>query len=194
MGLESPGRDEESLSYACPVTGATLAVPCPVGTCSYHLRQYKRLGFAVQSETNCLSVDMQETMEDSLSYAVRESGRVGYRDLEYYALFFKTTPDMLREIYELAVVQSRRIMLLHYYQSHLPQDYCSKCGQKNSKCKDNCASVAAYLASLIQDIQPIVLKLMDTGTVNACIWMDFRTKRALFEESVYETLEEMTHV
>lgn len=186
--------DETFVEYTCPITKATLQEPCEVRTCNYHIYQILKLGFNPSSPTNCLQVDFRRNYDDSLDFAVKESGRVGFRDLEYLSLYFKSSVDDLKEIYDKGYEQTRRIMLIQYYSMEIDTDrMCRICGRR--KCRSfKCEEVNVEISKLIKDIKPILLTIMAEEQIYACVWYDYRNQKQLFNEEQYKIMQGLEHV
>lgn len=172
------------------MTQATLSSPCTVTSCNYHLDQYTKLGLKPKCPTNCIAEDFHKAYDDDLDYAIKESGRVGYRDLEYLAIFFQTTPEVLKVLYETGIDQMRMIMLMQYYSMEIDLDStCQQCGRR--KCgglKDT--QISTYLDSLLITIRPMLNTMMTQHQMYACIWYDYRNKKELFKSDTYDKLKE----
>jgi len=153
----------------------------------YHVSKYRKLGFNPRSTSHCIAVDFKEQLQDSIDFAVQESGRVGYRDIEYLALFFNTSVDLLKEVYEDGLTKTRKIMLFQFYSLKIDvNSVCAECG--NSRCVQNHKTIE-IMKSLIEDIYfPLRTFLSDTQIL-ACIWEDFRSKKTLFTSEEYARLE-----
>ncbi len=198
MDQETDQKDQEVLEdnqYHCRQLNLTFHKPCTLVECIAHSSKMIARGFKPSVvKTRCAYVDFHEAgFPEDIDFAVKEQGRVGYRDLDYISPFFRASQSLLREEYERQERLLRLGTLILVSKSRIHNiPYCKRCGmlQVESVCEDSssCDKRVQKLQELTEDIAPLMSCVMQPHEMYAILWKDMETKRRIYSEDAYTPL------